>query len=185
MVAGSSSNKRPFLCRFHAEGHAFKIPSSGHGVLERVDPRGAAGWRLILQFGSLEASPGSRFTAALCSPPSFMVEWRPLPPRLSAAVLPDRQAMAFFNLQASLPLRRPFYSSAACSRRRIPSGSIPGDASVDCVVVFQLGGDGAGPDCSVQIFLRFLCAKSVGCNVIFPFHVCPIVMYSTAVNESF
>jgi hypothetical protein len=42
-AAGSSSNKRPFLCRFHAEGHAFKIPSSGHGVLERVDPWVAAG----------------------------------------------------------------------------------------------------------------------------------------------
>jgi hypothetical protein len=77
--------------------------------------------------------------------------------------------MALFNLQADMPSRRPLCSGIACSRRRVPSGLVPGDVSVGCAQEIWQGGKGAGPDGVFQFLSRVLYAKSVGFVVFFYF----------------
>jgi hypothetical protein len=104
-------------------------------------------YRADLRQGSSEATPGSSCTTAMVLLSSHMAEGRPLPPQSSATVSSGRRLMAFLNLQAGMPLRRPLCTGAAYSRRLIPSGFVPGDVSVGCVGMLQLGGEGAGLDC--------------------------------------
>jgi hypothetical protein len=119
------------------------------------------------RFGSSEASPGSSsVTAFLLSPQT--AEGRPLPPHSPMTVSSGRRLMAF-NLQATMPPRRPSCNGAVCSRRHVPSGFLPGDVSVGCAVVLQQGGEGAGPDCVSQIFTRVLYVKKLDLIVIFHF----------------
>jgi hypothetical protein len=74
--------------------------------------------------------------------------------------------MALFNLQADLPTRRLFCFTIVCFRRLIPSGSVPGDVSVDYGEKLWRGGEEAGSDCVFQSSSRVQNAKSVGSVVI-------------------
>ena len=97
-----------------------------------------------------------------------MVKGRPLPPRLSATVSPDRRLQAMmFNLRAVVLRWRPLCSSTAGSRCIVPTGRIPGGDVVDCAMVFHRGGEGAGPYCVLQIISRVLGENCVDLVVIF------------------
>jgi hypothetical protein len=77
--------------------------------------------------------------------------------------------MDIFNLQASMPTRRPFCFSIVSSRRSIPSGKVPGDGVVGCAEEHRCGGEGAGSDWFLQFRFRVLCAKSEDLFVFFYF----------------
>jgi hypothetical protein len=140
--------------------------------------------RLSLHLGSREAAPGSVLTAAPCQPLYLEVVGRPLPPSSSATVSPGRRQQVFFNLQAKMPLRRPFSSGAEGSRRPTPSGFVPGGVVLVCAVSSSSGDGGAGPDCFFSDFFRVLCAICLDLFVIFTFlevlHVIP-----SPLNECF
>jgi hypothetical protein len=79
---------------------------------------------------------------------------------------PGRRQMVIFNLQATMPYRRPFGYNTVCSHLPVPSGSVPGDVEVDCVELLNRGGEGAGPDCFPCFSSEVLCAKCKGLFVI-------------------
>lgn len=138
---------------------------------------------LDLHQGSSCASPGSFLTATNLSSLFKMVERRPLPPSTSATVVSGRRHKDIFNLQASMPLRRPFSCGAVCSRLPVPSGVVPGDVEVDCpeLRICRTGdGEGAGPNCVPLFFFRVLDAFCKGLNVIFIFLVALSVFCTSA-----
>jgi hypothetical protein len=122
--------------------------------------------------GRVEASLcGSSSTVALRSPPSTMVEGRPLPPPSAASIHSGRRLMAMFNLQAAMPTRRPLCSSTAGSRHPAPSGL------VDYVVSRSFAGEGAGPDGVSFSSFRVFSAKSVDLIVLFYFLLVLVVIW--------
>jgi hypothetical protein len=85
--------------------------------------------------------------------------------------------MDFFNLQAQMPLRRPFSDDAVGSRLSSPSGSVPGGVEVACVMLICDGG-GAGPDRFSNFLSEVLCAKCKGLTVISRFCRALFVIYA-------
>lgn len=125
-----------------------------HGDEEEVNFSAKAGGWSDLQQGRIGASPGSFLTAA-STLSFFTVERRLLPPPASV-----RRQMVF-NLQATMPYRRPSGSSAAGSRLSAPSGVVPGGVEVggaECQI--DRGGDGAGLD---RVFLFYF--EVLGANL--------------------
>ena len=147
-TAGHSVNKGGFLCRSEAGGQGTSSSFSAlhGGEMGRRCPRFGC-WLLDLQQGSTSAALGSFITAAASSS-FFLVDGRPLPPQVSVTVVTDRCQVDIYNLQADMPLRRPFGSSAVRSRLPVPSGLVPGDGEVDYAELqLHRSGEGAGPDC--------------------------------------
>jgi hypothetical protein len=66
-----------------------------------------------------------RFITAAISPSSLQIERRSLQPLASATVYSDQRLQVFFNLQAAMPLWKPYGYSAVCSRLPVPSGLVP------------------------------------------------------------
>jgi hypothetical protein len=114
---------------------------------------------------------------AAISPSFFGVERRPLPPLALATGITGQRLMDFFNLQAQMPLRRPFSDDAVGSRLSSPSGSVPGGVEVACVVLICDGG-GAGPDRFSNFLSEVLCAKCKGLTVISRFCRALFVIYA-------
>lgn len=125
------------------------------------------GWS-DLQQGRIGASPGSFLTAA-STLSFFTVERRPLPPLASVTVSSGWRQMVF-NLQATMPFRRPSGSSAAGSRLSAPSGVVPGGVEVGgAEFQFDRGGDGAGLDRVFLLYFEVLGANCKGLCVLFCF----------------
>jgi hypothetical protein len=61
-------------------------------------------------WGVLKLSLGSSSTTTMTSLPSRLDGGWPLPPHLLASVFAGRRLKAMFNLQAAMPLRRPFHT---------------------------------------------------------------------------
>jgi hypothetical protein len=120
---------------------------------------------MVLSGRRQEVVLGSFFTPAASSV-YFMAKWWLLPPLASAMVSSGWRLQVIFNLQALMPLRRPFGTSAAGSRLTAPSGSVPGDGEVDCVVQWNCGGEGAGLDCLFSFSSRVTSVKCKGLSVI-------------------
>jgi hypothetical protein len=138
-----------------------------------------------LWLGSREAAPGSVPTAAPCQSLYSKVVGRPLPPSSLATASPGRRQQVFFNLQAKMPLRRPFSSSAEGSRRPTPSGFVPDGVVLVCAESSSSGDGGAGPDCFFLNFCRVLCAICLDLMVISFFLVVLHVILSPPLNECF
>jgi hypothetical protein len=83
-----------------------------HGGGNEGDLLVLSGSRPDLQQGSVEAVLGSASTTASLLSPFKKVDRRPLPPSSSAVVLSRRRLHVIINLEAIMPMRRPFYSSA-------------------------------------------------------------------------
>jgi hypothetical protein len=170
-AAGFSINKADLLCGSGAGGHGSGAPCSArHGDEEEGGFEDLGCWRLDLQQGSRDASPGSSLTTA--DPPLFFqVDGRPLPPLASVtAASSGRRQVVHFNLQAIMLFRRPLGSSAACSRFLVPSGVVPGDMEVGGAgLQTRCGGEGAGLDCFFSISFEVLSAKCQGVFVILCF----------------
>jgi hypothetical protein len=118
-------------------------------------------WWSILPQGSSAASLWRFITPASFSLSSLMVERRPLQPTASVTVISGRRTKVFINLQAVMPLQRPFGFGAVSSRLLVPSGFVPGDVEVDCVEPNH-GGVGAGLDRFFVVSSKVLCAKCKG-----------------------
>jgi len=107
-------------------------------------------------------SPGSFLSAGLSWMPcavllllNLQVVRRLLPPRSTAAAC--RRVKS--NLLVLMPCWRPSCSSAVCSRRSTPSGSVPGGAVVDCASMrAKIGGAGARRRPGLDCFFLF-CSK--------------------------
>ena len=166
-----SFNKLALTCNFSGGGADL--------AAELVTRRGDEGegmhrFRVCVQLearqGRSSASLGSSFTAVFSSLSSVMVERRPLPPSTSATAASGRRSKDIYNLQAVMPLRRPLGYDVAGSRLPVPSGVVPGDVEVGCIKLWiRRTGEGAGPNCIPQNFLRVLCASCKGLSVISKF----------------
>lgn len=116
-----------------------------------------SGWPSHLQQGNSSAS-SRRFTTAPLSPYST-AEGRPLQPR--AAATNHGRPQDFNNLQAFLPVRRPFGLAVVGSHLHTPSGFVPGGVEVDSGEPCS-GGAGAGLDHVFCLYSEVLSAKCKG-----------------------
>jgi hypothetical protein len=113
---------------------------------------------MICRFGGDWGSSGAasgREISAVCWPSTSMAEGQPL---LPWSLAKGCRRKVYINLQADVPIRRPSTPGTVSSRRCVLSGFVPSDTAVGCAW-FELGGDGAGLDCALQIRSEILCAK--------------------------
>jgi hypothetical protein len=142
-------------------------------------------WRLDLHQGSVEAAPGSAFSAVFLRLPTILVEGRPLPPSSTATVSSGWRLQVKINLQAVIPKWRPLCTGSVGSRCLSPSGHVPGGELLDCAVMCSSGGVGAGPDCFSFLSSRVLSIKRLDLSVIFFPPGALLVFVASLLNESF
>ena len=180
---GFLTNKLDGFCRSSCGGSATFLPLAGRGGEGVEDACAAAGFGRRLR--SLEAAPGSESMAVDLWPPSLMVEGRLLPPSPPVTALSGRRQTVNINLQAVVPIWRPFCSGAVGSRRLAPSGLVPGGVASGCAVACRCGGDGAGPDGFSFSSSRVRGANCLDLAVIFNFLESFMYGGAAAINISF
>lgn len=152
---------------------------SCHGGEEGWGSHGGGCWWLDLRQRRGSSPLGSFPTPTTTASSVYsMAKRRPLPPLAPVTASLGRIPLVVFNLQAFVPLRRPFGFSTGCSRLIAPSGIVPGDDEVACAEALNCGGDGAVLDCFSSFSFEEFCAICKDLLVMLSFLLSGIVLCS-------
>jgi hypothetical protein len=102
----------------------------------------------------------------------FKAKKWPLPALALVTDVFDHLLQAIFNIQALMPLWRPFVSRAASSRLTAPSGFVPDDCEVEYTARWMSGGKGASLDCFFVVSSKVPSAKCKDLSIILFFFSC-------------